>query len=110
MATQIINEGSSLYLTLTFFDELSVPITPSSAKWRIDEVSDPHTPVEVTAWTVLGGLASTMAVNIPGTSNAISDQADVFEPREFTILINEGLGTQASQKKFYRIKNLIGVS
>ena len=83
---------------------------PSAAKWRLDNVDDSHIPVEVIAWTVLGSLASVMAVSVPGTSNAVTDQDAVFEARKFTVMINEGLGTQSTQDKYYRVKNLVGVS
>lgn len=106
MAQTVVNELSSLFLTFTFEDEVGDDLVPSTIDWRIDNVNDPHAPVEVTSWTAVVGMASSVAIQIPGSSNNISDQDLGYENRLVTVRMDSTLSTQAYQDKEYLIQNL----
>ncbi len=101
-----INEQSALFLTFTFTDENGAPLIPTSADWRLDDLTND---VEVVPWTSLTP-ASTIQVTVSAQDNLIATQTNVHEKRVATVRMNEGLSTEANERKFYRIKNLKGVT
>ena len=110
MSQTVITEGSALFLKFTFKDETNVPIVPSTIEWRVDNVTNPHSPVEVLTWANVPVPASSVDVQIAGTDNGITDQDKVFELREVTVRVDNTLSTQATQHKRYRVKNLEGIT
>jgi len=106
VAQVIINELSSLFLTFSFTDEIGDPVVPNSIDWRVDNVNDPHAPVEVLDWASVAVPASAVSVQIPGASNSISDATKNKEKRLVTVRMNSALSTQAFDDKPYIIRNL----
>lgn len=106
MSQIVINELSALFLTFTFTDEAGDPVVPTTIDWRVDIVDDPHTPVEVLDWTVIGSPATSVDVQVGGGDNSITDSTKTYERRLVTVRMDSTLSTQAFQQKYYRIKNL----
>ena len=109
MARTIVNELSSLYLTFDFTDENSASFTPTSVDWRVDNIDDPHTPVQILDWQSATPLAS-VNVQIPGANNAITNQDNNSEKRVVTVRMDSALSTQAYQDKVYLITNKVAAS
>lgn len=103
----VINEGSALFLTFSFTDENDNAIIPATIKWRVDDKSNS---TEILAWAAVATPAASVNVSVPGLSNEISDETCTYEKREVTVMIDEGLDTQAVAGKEYKIKNLHGHS
>ena len=108
MAQIVINELSSLFLTFGFTDEIGDPVVPTTIDWRVDNVDDPHLPVQILDWSVVAGVAASVNVQIAGSNNAIADATQSWERRLVTVRMDSTLSTQAFQQKYYRIKNLHG--
>lgn len=110
MSMCTVNENSALFLTFSFADENDVPIVPNSIDWRIDDVTDKHNPIEITAWTPVGVPATSVDIQVPASSNAIStaNTNKVFELRVVRVRMDDGQSTEAHNQKFYRVKNLVG--
>ncbi len=109
MTQTVVKELSSLFLTFSFTDEVGDPVVPTTVDWRVDNVNDPHNPVEVTGWTAVAGMDTSVAIQIPGSSNNISDQELGHEDRLITVRMDSTLSTQAYQDKEYLIQNLRAV-
>ena len=110
MTQIVVNELSSLFLTFAFTDEVGDPIAPTTIDWRVDNVNDPHVPVEILDWASVVGVAASVNVQIAGSNNAISDQDRTTEKRLVTVRMDSTLSTQAYQHRHYLIKNLNAVT
>jgi len=104
----VINELSSLFLTFVFTDEVGDPVVPTTIDWRVDNVDDPHIPVQILDWAIVSGVAASVNVQIAGNNNGITNADEIWEKRLVTVRMDSTLSTQAFQQKFYRIKNLNG--
>lgn len=104
-----INEGSPLFLTFDFTDEAGADIVPSTIRWRVDDITG-AIDTERVAWTNVGAPASSVNVNVSALDNNIIDSDRAYENAVVTVQIDEGLNTQGTQRKEYRIKNLRGIT
>lgn len=106
-----VNEGSAFSLTASFFDDGSdvwTPVTPTTAKYRIDRVgSDATCSDEVLTWTTLTP-ATSISIPITATNNAVSWTYSAVEPRQVTVKVNDGLSTQSEEAYRYSLINLAG--
>ncbi len=107
MAEIYVNEGSALYLKLSFFDEDSLSVIPTTVEWRLDDITDPHTPVEVADWAALTP-ATVINHQVTAAQNAMLSQDNNFESRLVTIKTDGGLSTQGLEYKSFLVKNLHG--
>jgi len=106
----VINELSALFMTFSFKDQNDANIIPATIDWRVDNITDRHNVVQVLDWASISTPAVSVDVQIPGTSNAITNQDHVVERREVTVRIDAGQSTQAYKAYLYNIKNLYGQS
>ena len=106
MSIQQVNEQSALFLRFSFFDEADSPIEPATIEWRVDDITNG---VEVVDWTSIVTPNEVVVVSVSGQTNLIADQSHTFELRRVTVRIDDGLATESSQEKYYRLKNLGGV-
>lgn len=108
MSTLVVNEASALFLTFTFYDEAGNPVTPTTVDWRLDDITDPHTPVEIRAWTSLTP-GNPINAQVTGAQNAMQDPTRNYEERLVTVKTDDGLSTQGTEDMKYRVKNRLGV-
>jgi len=106
VARIVVNENSTLFLTFTFTDEVGDPVVPTSIDWRVDNIDDPHNPVQILDWAVVGVPAASVGIQVPAAQNGITDQTNVLEKRVVTVRMNDGLSSEAHDSKNYLIKNL----
>jgi len=98
-----INEGSTAFLTISFYNKLGVLAVPTSATYRIDDVA---TSTAIKATTPLVG-GSSVELTISPTENRILSQANEYETREVTIIADFGAGEQMTSSMRYRVTNLL---
>lgn len=103
-----IKEGSAAFFTLTFEDENEVARVPATVAWRLDDVEEDGTLVQIDDWTVLTP-ASTINLVVPGASNDIIDAAKIMEHKLVTIRADVGLDTESNNDLQYRVRNIRNV-
>lgn len=102
-----INERTSCTVTVSFFDEDDVAVTPTSATYRLDDVTSC---ASILAATVLTGLGTTKAIEINKDQNKIISEAHAYETRRLTIEFTYASTKHGTDEYLYRIKNLYGVA
>lgn len=103
-----INERTSLTLTVSFFDEDGVAVTPDSATYRIDSLQGTRGTV-VLAATAISPLSTTADLEITSDQNQIIRQRNAFEIKVVTVEFNYGVGKHGTAEYRYKVLNLYGV-
>ena len=75
---------------------------PTTAKYRVDCIT---TGKVLTDWTTLTP-ASSMAISITATENAIQDQANRFEKKQLTVAANPDTATQYRAVVTWKVENI----
>lgn len=101
-----VNERTSSTVTVSFFDEDDAPVTPTSATYRIDDVTSGTV---VRSATSLTGLGTTKAIAVTKDENKIISEAHVYETRRLTVEFSYAT-SHGTNDYFWRIRNLPGVS
>ena len=96
-----INEGSSAFLTITFRDQTSVGITPTTAAYRLDNAG-----VQVRGWEAFTPSSSSHIIEITGAENAILNPELAQEIMTVTVRWTYGTGSSGTESFEYVIKNL----
>jgi hypothetical protein len=104
---EIVDEKSPLYATFTFTDEDGAAVIPNSVDWRIDDITNG---VQILDWQSVSVVTNPTQITVPGSDNAISDQTHISELRALTVRVDDGLPSEHYADKYYRIKNLHGVT
>lgn len=107
MAEIFINENSALFLKFSFFDEDDAPLVPATVDWRLDDITDPHNPVQIVDWAALTP-STVVSHQITAAQNVLLDQGNNFESRLVTIKTDDALASQGLAYKPFTIKNLHG--
>lgn len=104
MAFERVNEDTTSYLTLRFFDASGAPATPAAVQYRVDCLTNGR---QVRDWTpVAGSLADTIQIVLTPGDNAILSQANAGEQRAVQIIASYGAGEQFHGEHLYEIDNL----
>ena len=103
MATdKSVNEESSAFLTVTFYDKNDIETTPSSVQYNLHCLTNN---VEVRTWTGLSP-ASEIEIGLDADDNAIIDQWNHTELRLVTIEAYYGVSDKLTTVFKYLVKNL----
>jgi hypothetical protein len=81
-ATAFVAQYESSLLDLSFFDANGVPATPSSIRYRIDNLT---TSYEVLGWTSVTPTGVAQTLTITPTQNTIQRQYNERETRQVTV-------------------------
>ncbi len=100
-----VNEKSPVFMTMSFKDELDVPLIPSTVDWRLDDKTNNE---EIQPWTSIPTPSATMTLTVPGDDNVINDEANIKEEHVFGIRVDDGLPGEAYSELLYNVVNLIG--
>ena len=96
-----VNEASTSYLTVSFYDKDGVLAVPTSITYRIDE---PHTDTAILASTAVSA-ASSVDITITPTQNT-HVVTKWPEKRVVTVTAVYGASDSISEEYEYQIKNL----
>lgn len=103
MPLQEVNEQSTCYIDISFFDRNGDPIVPDSAEYWI---SDKQSSTILKERTAIPGLSETVMIEVEPTTNSLLSQNSGTETRVVTVyalLVNGGSLHSEFQ---YRIVNL----
>ena len=100
---RIYNELSEVTVTVTPFDTNGDPVTPTTARFRVD---DCLTEKELVPWTTIAVPSTSMQISIAGSVNAIIGSRRTPEPKVLTVNTDKDLSTQHFEEYIYRIKDL----
>lgn len=103
-----INERTSLILTVSFFDEDEVAVTPDSATYRIDSLQGTRG-TAVLAATTISPLSTTADLEITSDQNQIIRQRNAYEIKVVTVEFDYGSGKHGTAEYRYKVLNLYGV-
>jgi hypothetical protein len=101
-----VNERSTLMLTVSFFDEDSVAVTPDAATYRID---DPTSRTNILPATAITPLGVTADLEITSDENRVIRSRSASEVRVLTVEFDYGTGKHGTAEYRYRVLNLYGV-
>lgn len=100
-----VNERTTMILTVHFYDEDGLPVTPDSASYRIDA---PNEGLEILGTTEITPLDPTPDLVITSSQNACRSSAPWSE-RVVTVEWVYALTKRGTEEYRYKIKNLYGV-
>ncbi len=98
----MVNENSTSYLTVTFYDESSEPVTPDSITWK---VHDKSTGTELQPATSVP-VGTSVELVISPTINRILNSIHKEETRVVTVETTYGSTQQFNADYEYSVKNL----
>jgi hypothetical protein len=97
-----VNERSTAYLTIAFFDPGKVPVTPAAVEYRID---DYDSGAEIRAGTTVT-TGSSVQITLTPTDNMLVNNYAEFERRRVTVIAFYGEDDQQTAEYVYSITNL----
>lgn len=103
-----INERTTLVLTVSFFDENEVAVTPDSATYRIDSMQG-NRGTAVLAATAISPLSTTADLEITSNQNQIIRQRNPFEIKVVTVEFTYDTDKHGTAEYRYKVLNLYGV-
>lgn len=101
--TTTVNEKSSSYLTVAFFDKTGAAAIPASVTYRLDCLT---TGAAILADTVLSPAAS-IEIAITPTQNAILADGNTTETKRVTVKATYGASDAINAQYDYLVANLI---
>lgn len=105
-----VNERSAWFTTITFTDEDGLPVVPSIASYRIDDVPSG---VEIRADTVINPLSTSVDTKWERADTLILDETHPYETRRMTITWIYGTDSPPSHgasEYLLNVVNLKGVT
>ncbi len=97
---KIVKEGNSSKLNLRHLDEDGNLLTPTTLKYRIDDL-DNHR--EVLDWTSVSSPASTNTITITAAQNALFSRALKTEQRQVTTKATAASGDIVQEDEYYTL-------
>lgn len=102
MATKV-PEQSTCWITVSFFGKDGSPATPNSATWQIIDVDSG---TEMLAEAAIGGLGSSVELQVPPAANVIQDDTLSEETRRLIIKSTYGASDEYNKSYDYIVENL----
>jgi hypothetical protein len=102
-AITVVNDGSSLAVTLTHLDAFDAPAAPDTLRYRLDDPLGG----ELIGWTSVDTPASTNSVTIPASAN--TTRCSPYVLRQLTVEAVIG-GQTAVDEITYQVRALAGVA
>lgn len=103
---RVVNERTTAYLTVAFFDKTGAAAVPASATYRIDCLTTGTVILDDTALTP----AASIEITITPTQNRIITAANAQETRRVTVKATYAGSEQDNREYDYQVKNLAYVS
>lgn len=104
MGLDMVNEQSTAVIGLSFTDETGQPVTPASARYRLDDVASDD---EIVGWTDIAPTDASVDLIITGAQNVILDATSDYEKKRLTVIFTYGLDSKQSTAEYvYAVRNL----
>jgi hypothetical protein len=105
MAEKMINEGSTGYIAISFFDQVGAAANPTSVEYRVDCLS---TARQILDWTTITP-ATSVEIQLTPAQNAILNPANSVEKKLVTVRAQYGAGEAQTDQFEYVVRNLAKV-
>ena len=102
-----VNEGSTAYLTVKFYDKSNNLAAPASATWEVHDIESGSVLLIATA---IAPIANTIELTLTPTINTFIDSNNDEETRRVTIKATWGVGSTTNAEVDYDIADLVWVS
>lgn len=102
----IVNERGTWISTIAFTDEDNAAVTPTLAKYRIDDIGSG---AAVRENTVISSLSTSVEINWTEADTQILDSSQPYETRKLTVWYEWATG-QNSEQAYLLVKNLGGIT
>lgn len=103
----MVNELSAATVTVNPLDETGTAVTPSSARYRLD---DQVSQTEIIAWTDFSSLSTSMTISIPASAHVMVDPNLVEETKVLTVETDYSTDDAHVEEHEYVVTNLQFVS
>jgi len=100
-----VNEDSACHFIVKFHNTDGQPFTPTSAQWRLRDVSNSKI---LQDWTPISSLAEEITIQVAATLNVINNDRLPYQEQALAVQADTGLPTQYSEEIRYKVKNLQG--
>ncbi len=100
-----VNERTTCYLQVTFFDKAGQLAEPSRVDWRLDDITTGQAVVPLTQITP----GATVEITVLAAYNAMRSPGNAREQRRVTVIAEYGMGDQVTGQWDYHLVNLSGV-
>lgn len=94
------NEGADVDLDLTHLDKTNALVTPSTLKYRIDDLTNNR---QVLDWTDVSTPSSTNTITTTGAQNAKYSKSQPRELRQVTVYAVDSNGKKSYDPFFYTL-------
>lgn len=101
----VINEGSTGYLSVAFYDKANLPALPSSISYTVRCLT---TGTVLRAPTSLTP-ATSIEILLSPSDNAIQQAGNPYETRLVTVSASYGASDAINDDYTYQVRNLVGV-
>lgn len=99
-----VTEKSTVIVTVKYIDRTTGLVTPTNAKYRIDDVGSG---CQIVDWTALSA-ASSNAITITSTQNVIYNCTRKYEKKQITVAADYGLTTEYRDTTVWTVENVVG--
>lgn len=106
MIEQIVNEGTTAYLSAAFKNKINVAEAPATIEYRIDDVA---TDTEIKADTSIAAGA-TVEIVLSSVDNRILNAGNLHEQRRVTVMGHYGISDKVTSEYIYRVRSLRHIS
>ena len=103
---EMVNEGTTSYLSANFKNKLGVDQEPTEVYYRIDDIASGTV---IRAATSIDP-ASTVEIEVTSTDNRILNQSQSSENRRITVVASYGDDDKVTSEYVYRVQSLSGVT
>lgn len=94
------NEASTVLIPLTHLDEDNATFTPSTLKYRIDDLTNNR---QVLDWTTVSTPSTTNTLTITSTQNALYNRSKPRELRQLTVYAQDSSGNESNDVFHYTL-------
>lgn len=101
-----VTEASAAQFTAEFYDNVWVATTPTSIRYRVDDV---RTGSELAGWTAATPSTS-VTLTVTAAQNAVVDDASSSERHMLTVQADNALASQVTSAFVFEVRNLRSVS
>jgi hypothetical protein len=98
-----VKEASVCTVRARFFDGNDVPATPTSARWRLRDVTNDRL---LQDWTPITVTSDTAQIVVPASLNAISNDRRRYQEHALSVQANVGETEQYTDEVRYKVQNL----
>jgi hypothetical protein len=98
-----INELSTGYVPINFYDDDGLPVIPASGTYRID---DEYSGEPIVEWTGFIPTSATYIIELPTTATVIIDRMNMTEKRNVTVIFLYGTGKQGTAYNLFIVQQI----